>query len=136
MSLKIRGFLLASIKIFPRLMTSSRWGQSTYRNETQPKPRPKRLPSTAWVVFSPIVYGFRSISFVNYHTFDCQNISPPMYMYLHIYIYDDNLSENRGSRKPPSRYSWNLKFGLLLTWASSRSCTKFQVPAVILTPIF
>ena len=90
MSLKIQSFLLASIKIFPRLMTSSRWGQSIYWNETQPKPRPKRLPSMAWVVLSPIVYGFQSISFVNHHTFDCQNIYPPIYVsvctYVHMYM--------------------------------------------------
>ena len=105
MSLKIRGFLLASIKIFPRLMTSSRSAYSIYRNETQPKPRPKRLPSMAWVVLSPIVYGFQSISFVNHHTFDCQNIYPPTYMSVCMYVSDTKAELALSSTiERPSRY--------------------------------
>jgi hypothetical protein len=44
-----------------------------------------------------------------------------------MYVYEDNLTENGGSGKPPSRYRRDLKFGLMLIWASSRNFAKFQV---------
>ena len=57
-------------------------------------------------------------------------------IYIYICVYEDNLTENGGSGKPPSRYRRDLKFGSMLVWASSRNFAKFQVPDVILTLIF
>ena len=47
-------------------------------------------------------------------------------------IYHSNLSQNRGSRKPTSRWSLNLKLFLLSIWLASRRCAKFQIPNSIL----
>ena len=48
-------------------------------------------------------------------------------------ISHDNLFENGGARKPPSRYPLDLKIFLPLVWTPSRILAKFQVSISILT---
>ena len=51
-------------------------------------------------------------------------------------LYHDNLFEIGGSRKPPSRYPFDLKFCIPSIWSTSRSLATFEVSNSILTWFF
>ena len=109
-------------------MTSSGRDLSRFRNETQPKAQAERLSFRPWVVLSSIIFGSCVISSTKWQRIRGFGVYTPIYLTPH-----DNLFENGGSRKPPSRNPSDLKIFLPSVWTTYRRFAKFQVSISILT---